>query len=112
MKMLYKYPQHEFLIHGWWKENKKRSKHEPEFELMDTGIFNDDKYFDVFIEYAKQNVDDVLIAITVCNRGNEDADLNIIPTLWFATPGHGAMMMSVLHFLLHNLASSISHISN
>ena len=58
-------------------------KHDPEFELMDTGIFNEDHYFDVFIEYAKNDPEDILIKITICNRCSEDASLNVLPTIWF-----------------------------
>lgn len=83
MKMLYKYPQHEFPYAWLVEENKKRSKHDPEFELIDTGILNDDNYFDVFVEYAKNSPDDLLIKITVHNRGKEDASLNVLPTVWF-----------------------------
>jgi hypothetical protein len=83
MKMLYKYPQVEFPYEKLMEENKKRGKTDPEYELYDTGIFNDDKYFDAFIEYAKNNPDDILIKITVHNRGKEDAVLHIIPQLWF-----------------------------
>src|SRR4030095_3769843 len=71
MKMLYKYPQQPFPYFSLVDESRKRTKADPEFELIDTGIFNDDKYFDVFIEYAKQATDDMLIKITVCNRANE-----------------------------------------
>lgn len=83
MKMLYKYPQTEYpyahLKHG----NSLRTKNEPEFELIDTEIFNDNNYFDVFLEYAKNTEEDILIKITVYNRGKEKAELNIIPQLWF-----------------------------
>ena len=83
MKMLYKYPQQEFPYKLLVEENKRRSKLQPEFELIDTGIFNDNKYFDVFIEYAKADVNDLLIKITLYNRGDEDASLHVLPTLWF-----------------------------
>ncbi len=83
MKMLYKYPQHEFPYSKLIDENRNRGKQEDEYELIDTGIFNDDKYFDVFIEYAKNDTEDLLIRLTVHNRGNEDAMLNVLPTLWF-----------------------------
>ena len=83
MKMLYKYSQNEFPYSALIEENKKRSKADPEFELIDTGIFNADEYFDVFIEYAKNNVDDVLIRFSIHNRGKSDASLNVLPTLWF-----------------------------
>lgn len=83
MKMLYKYPQHEYPYAWLVNENKNRTKQQMEFELMDTGIFNEDKYFDVFVEYAKNAEDDLLIKITVHNRGQEDASLNVLPTIWF-----------------------------
>ena len=81
--MLYKYPQAAFPYAALVEENGKRDKLQPEFELIDTGIFNEDKYFDVFVEYAKATEEDILIKITVHNRGNEDAALNILPQLWF-----------------------------
>ena len=71
MKMLYKYPQSAFPYSSLLKENKKRTKADPEFELIDTGIFNEDKYFDLFIEYAKNTEEDILIKITAHNRGKE-----------------------------------------
>ncbi len=82
MKMLYKYPHAEFP-YGWLvEENRRRGKGAPEFELIDTGIFNDDRYFDVFIEYAKAAPDDILIRITAHNRGPEAATLHLLPTVW------------------------------
>lgn len=83
MKMLYKYPQAKFPYESLLKVNKARSRTEPEFEIIDTGIFNDNKYFDVFVEYAKADANDILIRITVHNRGAEDAKLHLLPTLWF-----------------------------
>ncbi len=83
MKMLYKYPQGGFPYQQLIEENAKRGKLDPEFELIDTGIFNDDKYFDVFIEYAKANAEDILIKITIFNRGRNTALINVIPQLWF-----------------------------
>lgn len=83
LKMLYKYPQQEFPYARLVEENRHRSKDQPEFELLDTGIFNDDRYFDVFVEYAKADVDDVLMQITVYNRGPETAELHLLPQLWF-----------------------------
>ncbi|MEP6514497.1 MAG: glucosidase, partial [Parafilimonas sp.] len=83
MKMLYKYPQNEFPYEWLVNENKKRTRSEPEFELTDTGIFNKDEYFDVFIEYAKAAETDILIKITVSNRSEKEAALNILPMLWF-----------------------------
>jgi len=83
MKMLYKYPQAAYPYHQLVEENRRRSKDDPEFELMDTGIFNEDKYFDVFIEYAKAEKEDILIRITVHNRGKEAAPIHVLPTIWF-----------------------------
>jgi hypothetical protein len=83
MKGLYKYPQREFP-YGWLlEENARRSRREPEFELLDTGIFDDDRYFDVFVEYAKAGPDDILVRIEVANRGPQAARLHLLPTLWF-----------------------------
>ncbi len=83
MKFLYKYPQAAFPYNELVSENARRGKHEPEFELLDTGIFDEDRYFDVQVEYAKADVDDIAIRITVTNRGNEPASLDVLPTLWF-----------------------------
>ncbi|MDB4901503.1 MAG: glucosidase [Mucilaginibacter sp.] len=82
-KMLYKYPQSEYPYTWLVDENKRRGRNDPEFELIDTCIFNDDAYFDVFVEYAKNTQEDILIKITVHNRGNQDAALNVLPTIWF-----------------------------
>ncbi|HEX6719813.1 MAG TPA: hypothetical protein VF088_22090 [Pyrinomonadaceae bacterium] len=83
MKYLYKYPQAEFPYGQLLEENRRRGKLSPEFELIDTGIFNDDRYFDVFVEYAKADVEDILIKITSTNHGPETASLNVLPTIWF-----------------------------
>ncbi len=83
MKFLYKYPQVEFPYSRLVEENRKRSKADPEFELMDTGVFNEDRYFDVVVEYAKATPDDILIRIHAANRGPEPAQLHLLPTLWF-----------------------------
>jgi len=83
MKALYKYPQAAFPYEQLVTENRKRGKLDAEFELMDTGVFNENRYFDVFIEYAKGAPDDVLIKITAWNRGPEEAPLDLLPTLWF-----------------------------
>lgn len=83
MKMLYKYPQSEFPYEQLLEENKKRGRGEMEFELLDTGIFDEDRYFDVFVEYAKAGAHDILIRVTAANRGPEDAKLTLLPTLWF-----------------------------
>ena len=83
MKMLYKYPQEEFPYLILLEENKRRTKTDTEFELIDTGIFNEDKYFDVFIEYAKNSEEDILINVTLHNRGKEEAAINLLPQIWF-----------------------------
>jgi len=83
MKFLYKYPQAEFPYGRLVEENRQRSRAEGEFELIDTGVFDDDRYFDVFIEYAKAGVEDVLVRVTVHNRGAEPARLHVLPTVWF-----------------------------
>jgi hypothetical protein len=83
LKMLYKYPQQAFPYQTLVEENRKRGKDQSEFELLDTGVFDDNRYFDVFVEYAKANVDDILMRITAHNRGAEDAPLHILPQLWF-----------------------------
>ena len=83
MKMLYKYPQTEYPYNWLVEENSRRTRMDPEFELLDTGIFDDDKYFDIFLEYAKADPDDLLIKITVHNRGKDAAPVNILPTVWF-----------------------------
>ena len=83
MKMLYKYPQREFPYAQLIEENRRRGKGAPEFELVETGLFNDDRYFDVFSEYAKAAPDDILIRFTAHNRGPEAATLHLLPTVWF-----------------------------
>jgi len=83
MKYLYKYPQAAYPYSDLVETNRRRSRKEPEYELLDTGVFNNDRYFDVFVEYAKATPEDTLIKITVCNRGPEEVPLHILPTLWF-----------------------------
>ncbi len=83
MKYLYKYPQEAFPYSKLVDENKRRGKHDLEFELIDTGVFDDNRYFDILIEYSKASSDDVLIKITAVNRGPETAPLHLLPTLWF-----------------------------
>ncbi len=83
MKALYKYPQSEFPYARIVEENRRRSKRDPEFELADTGVFDENRYFDVFAEYAKASPDDMLIRITIANRGPQTAALHLLPTLWF-----------------------------
>jgi hypothetical protein len=110
LKMLYKYPQAEFPYARLREENRRRDRRQPEFELLDTGIFDDDRYFDVFVEYAKAAPEVVLMQVTVHNRGPDEAVLHLLPQLWcrntwswtpgarrpvLSTPGGGAV--EVLH---------------
>jgi hypothetical protein len=83
MKYLYKYPQDAFPYAQLVAENRRRGKNDGEYELLDTGVFDEDRYFDVFVEYAKGDVEDILIKITVTNRGPESAPLRLLPTIWF-----------------------------
>jgi len=109
MKYLYKYPQSEFPYADLVQENRRRDKTQPEYELLDTGVFDQDRYFDVVVEYAKASVEDLLVRISVTNRGPETADLQLLPTAFFrntwswgsqdqrpelrqARPGPGAMI--------------------
>lgn len=83
LRALYKYPQSEYPYADLVEANRRLSRKEPEHELVDTGIFDDERYFDIFVEYAKKSPDDILIRIKVINRGGEPAELDLLPTLWF-----------------------------
>ena len=83
MKYLYKYPQAAYPYDDLVSTNRQRNRDEMEYELIDTGVFNDDRYFDVFVEYAKSSPEDILVQITVINRGANAAELHVLPTLWF-----------------------------
>jgi hypothetical protein len=83
MKFLYKYPQRAFPYLQLVDENRRRSRNDPEFELADTGVFADNRYFDIFVEYAKAASNDILIRITAVNRADVDAPLHLLPTVWF-----------------------------
>ena len=83
MKYLYKYPQKAYPYLDLVNTNKSRSRYELEYELIDTGIFDENRYFDIYIEYAKFSSEDILIQITAHNRGKEPSTLNVLPTLWF-----------------------------
>lgn len=83
LKALYKYPQAEFPYQRLLEENRRRTRNESEFELVDTGVFDQSRYFDVMSEYAKADPDDILIRITIANRGPEAANLHLLPTLWY-----------------------------
>lgn len=92
MKYLYKYPQQAFPYSQLIEENQKRSYQDPEYELLDTGVFNDNRYFDIYVEYAKNSPEDILILIHVANRSTEAKTLHLLPTLWFRNYwswGHG-----------------------
>ena len=83
MKYLYKYPQAAYPYADLVETNRRRSKNDMEYELLDTGVFNDNRYFDVFVEYAKDSPEDILVRITAANRGSDAAELHLLPTLWF-----------------------------
>src|SRR6201987_1599857 len=83
LKILYKYPQSEFPYAGLVSENGRRTKADPEFELLDTGVFDGNRYFDIFVEYAKATAGDILIRVTAWNRGSDSAPLDLLPTIWF-----------------------------
>jgi len=96
MKYLYKYPQGEYPYVQLIEENRnRRGQHLPEYELLDTGVFDDDRYFDVFVEYAKADAEDICIRIEVFNRGAEDASIHVLPQIWFRnTWGWGTEALS------------------
>jgi len=83
MKYLYKYPQNAYPYGDLIETNRRRGRNDWEYELLDTGIFNGNTYFDVFVEYAKAGPTDILVQISLCNRGPEAASLHLLPTLWF-----------------------------
>src|SRR5512140_2026441 len=83
MKYLYKYPQRAFPYEQLVNENRRRGRGNMEYELMDTGVFDDNRYFDVSVEYAKASCEDILVRIAVANRGPETAGLHVLPTVWF-----------------------------
>ncbi len=83
MKYLYKYPQAAYPYDSLVNTSRGRSRNEFEYELLDTGVFDQDRYFDVFVEYAKESPEDILIQISIHNRGPEAAELHVLPTLWF-----------------------------
>lgn len=110
MKLLYKYPHQAFPYQRLVEENHNRNRTQPEFELIDTGAFDNDQYFDVFIEYAKNVPNDILIKITVANRSDQDAAINVLPTVWFRNTwdwGYNSYRPEMLKESEHTL--SISH---
>jgi hypothetical protein len=84
MKFLYKYPQNEFPYSDLVAKNKSRGKHDPEYEILDSGIFSNNEYFDVYIEYAKEDREDIFIKIEIVNRADKAASITVLPTLWFS----------------------------
>jgi hypothetical protein len=106
MKMLYKYPQAEFPYSKLVEENRKAGKLQEEFELIDTGLFDEDRYFDIFIEYAKNDVEDIIAIVTVHNRGPEAAKLTLMPTVWFRKTwftGHEPFMPKITKLDDHSI---------
>src|SRR5215216_1190256 len=83
MKALYKYPQRAFPYAQLLEESRRRTRNDPEYELLDTGVFAEDRFFDVTVEYAKAAPDDILVRVTAANRGPDAAPLRLLPTLWF-----------------------------
>ena len=83
MKGLYKYPQSEYPYGRLLEENRSRGNSQPEFELEDSGVFDESRYWDVFVEYAKEGPNDVLVKITVCNRGPDASRIHVLPTFWY-----------------------------
>ena len=83
MKYLYKYPHSAYPYDDLVATNRGRTRDELEYELLDTGVFNHNRYFDVFVEYAKDTPEDILIKLSICNRGEEAVTLHVLPTLWF-----------------------------
>src|SRR5204862_3688527 len=83
MKYLYKYPQAAYPYADLVETNKRRTRDDFEYELLDSGVFAEDRYFDVFVEYAKGGAEDILVRITAINRGPDTAELDLLPTLWF-----------------------------
>ena len=110
MKTLYKYPQAAFPYEDLVKTNAARTKHDPEYELLDTGVFDESRYWDVTVEYAKASPDDILIQITAANRGPDTATLDILPTLWFRncwTWGWGTPKPGMTKATAHTAGTSV-----
>ena len=95
MKYLYKYPPAPYPYRDLVETNSRRTRKEFEYELLDTGVFAQDRYFDVLVEYAKETPEDILVRITVANRGQEAAELHLLPTLWFRNTWASQVAMPV-----------------
>ena len=114
MKYLYKYPQGAFPYEKLVAENRKRSRRDPEYELLDTGIFDDDRYFDVFVEYAKAAPDDIIILISAVNRARDPATLHLLPTLWFRNdwswhPGNAKPAIQIVQSDANGFVAKTAH---
>ena len=110
MQYLYKYPQTVFPYHELLEKNKALGRNEPEFEILDTGIFNENKYFDVCITYAKKDSEDILIQIDITNRGSESAPITVLPTLWFYNRWqYGGLMQKPLISKLDDCSVHVKH---
>jgi hypothetical protein len=109
MKYLYKYPQAEYPYARLLEENRRRRKSDPEFELMDAGVFDDDRYFDVFVEYAKADTEDICILLTVANRGPDTAEVHLLPTLWFRNTWSWSSEADKPVLALENKSAGIVH---
>ena len=105
MEYLYKYPQAKFPYEQLREENRKRRRDEAEYELLDTGIFDDDKYFDVLVTYAKQSREDIFIKIEITNRGPVEAEITVLPTLWFYNRSSNLRMTDNPHISFRNKTS-------
>ena len=117
MKYLYKYPQNEYPYLNLIETNRHRNRLDPEYELLDTGIFNEDRYFDVLVEYAKASPTDILIQISVINRGPEAAALHVLPTLWFRNtwtwwPDEGRPFLKAVSGSAGAIAASSAHLGD
>lgn len=115
MKMLYKYPQKEFPYKKLLEENRKRTKTDPEFEIIDTGIFDQDEYFDIFIEYAKKSHEDISAFATIHNRAAVEAEIWVMPTLWFRKTwltGHEAFMPKLTKTLENEIKAYTTNMGN
>ncbi len=110
MKFLYKYPQLKFPYEQLVSENQKRSRADPEYELLDTVLFDENKYFDVTVEYAKSNPEDILIKITITNQGPEEAEIFLLPTLWFRNTWSWNETDEKPSLIQKNRANSISEV--
>lgn len=114
MRYLYKYPQEAFPYQKLIDENKKRSSHDLEYELLDTGVFDQNRFFDLYIEYAKADPEDLCFRITACNRSGEAKPLHILPTVWFRNTWSwgGVVKKPVLKFADNKLVAEVPELGN